>query len=59
MRKLALVLLLLASPIVSDSLLLAARCTPWGQGRCTACKNCKYCQHCGKGGGTCSVCRRK
>jgi hypothetical protein len=33
-----------------------AACSPTGV--CTACKNCSSCKHC-KGGGTCSVCKKK
>lgn len=42
---------------VGDGHVHAARCTPSGKGKCTACKNCRYCKHCATNGGTCSVCR--
>lgn len=50
--------LLTLAVAVGETGQLAARCTPYGQGVCRACKNCNYCQHCAKGGGTCTVCRR-
>jgi hypothetical protein len=43
--------------VAGDGRVLAAKCTPLGQGTCHACKNCKYCKHCSANGGRCSVCR--
>lgn len=34
-----------------------ATCSP--NGTCRACKNCKYCANCSKGGGSCSICKKK
>lgn len=53
----AVVVMLAAVQMGSAPLVHAARCTPYGQGKCNACKNCKYCGHCAKNGGVCSVCR--
>jgi hypothetical protein len=59
MRRLliGLSLALLALVATGDGLVLAARCTPLGQGVCRACSTCNYCGHCAKGGGRCTVCK--
>lgn len=52
-----LVFTLFAFLTIGDGYVLAARCTPLGQGVCRACSTCNYCGHCAKSGGRCTVCK--
>jgi len=58
LRRLTLLLALLAIAAVHSGDALAAKCTPLKDGTCRACKNCKYCKHCARDGGKCSVCKK-
>jgi len=59
MRQLLLGVLVVVCIFVSGDGVLAATCTPLAQGKCHACTKCTACKNCARGGGACSVCKRK